>query len=86
MHCEVVDVNLASRSLELVELIRDQATHHFLALSCSQRDDMLFGEQTFEIGIARRMSAITVLICEYFGKQFVELAQRGEMSSIQSLN
>ena len=61
---QVVDVNLAPRLFELVQLVGHEPAHDLAAQAGDEHDDVLLAEQRFEIRPAWRLRAI----CRGLGK------------------
>ncbi len=80
-HGKVIDIQLPPCPLEFVEFIGDKAADDFLACQCRKGDNMLFPEQTLQVGITRRLGPIGVRVCKGFTEQHVQLANKPNVSS-----
>ncbi len=69
---EIVDVDLAARLFELLELVGDEATHDRRALERDEHQNVGLGQDPREVGIARRPSLVGVTLAERRAEHRVE--------------
>ena len=75
---EIVDIDLASRLLELRQLVRDEAADNSSFRQRSQRDHMLLRQQVLQIGLARWNGIVTLRI-EGLTEQRVQFLKQGDI-------
>src|SRR5215813_10563995 len=84
---QVVDVDLAPRAFELVQLVGHQSAHDLVVQAGDEHDDVLLGEKGLQIGPAWRLRAIGRGLCKGATEQRVEFlkergARRGETKDL----
>jgi len=71
---EVVDVDLASRALELVELLGNEPADDFLNYERDERDHMFLLQQSAEIRIVGWFGTVRLGLAERMSKHRIQLA------------
>ena len=85
IHRQVIDVDLASRLFELVELIGDKPSHHRLAGQGDEHDHMVLGEQSLAIGLARRLALVGLRLAEGDTEQGVQLTKKRNVRGCEAM-
>jgi hypothetical protein len=76
---QVVDVDLAARPLELLQLVGHQPADHLAARERDQGGHVVASEESREVGLARRLAAIGLRVLERHAEQRVEAARERQV-------
>jgi len=70
---EIVDVNLASVLLELVQLVRGESADDFISAQRCKDDDVRLGECRLQVRVTRNGTLISISVVERLSKNVEEL-------------